>query len=129
MKFKQYLSIMVDDRGFFPIPKFRWVLNKNTRKTAREEAIAASVLQQANPRENISKSHPWGPEEQWILQQAWIHPETLEVELRPVPFNDKHLYTTAETEHGPLPIPNAIKEPEILPMDLHEKLRELFDLD
>lgn len=126
MKFKDYVKL-ISEGGFIPLPRFKWALKKNPRKTAREEAIAASVIQQANPRENISGSHPWGPEESWILQQLWINPDTEEIEWRDILKYDKHLYTNVETEYGPIPIPNSIKEPEILPMDLQEKLRELLD--
>ena len=45
------------------------VIRKNPRKTAREEAIAAEIIEQANPREHITGHFPWGPEQQMVLQQ------------------------------------------------------------
>ena len=124
MTFEQFMSLFCDSRGFVPTPAFRRVLQKNTRSTAREEAIAHEVLRQANPRENISGSHPWQPEEQWVLQQLWIH-DTLDPEWREIPTLDAHLYEMEATPDGQeLPVPNAVKQPGAIPMDLAAKIRE-----
>src|SRR3990167_1265043 len=115
MKFKQYLGTISDASGFFPTSALPQVIRKTAPPTAREEAIAASVIQQANPRENISGHFPWGPEEQMVLQQLWIRPDSdneLRNEWRDVPVERaSELYSTVETEHGPLNVPNAVKEP------------------
>ena len=126
MKFKQYLAIIAGRDGFIPTPHLRKVIAKNPRKTAREEAIAASVIEQANPRENITGRFPWGAEEQIALQQLWINPDTNDVEWRDVPTaGTDNLYTNVETEHGELPVPNAVREPGVVaPANLHEKIRE-----
>ena len=123
MKPKTYLSIITDERGFIPTPHLRRVLVKNTRKTAREEAIAAKIIEAASPRENISGSHPWGPEEQIAIQQLWIHDDG-HTEWRPIPFDDSDLYTVQNTEYGDLPVPNAVRQPAAVPMDLAQKVRE-----
>jgi len=123
MKFKDYVNLITDN-GAIPIPRFRWELRKNTRKTAREEAILGEVIRQANPRQNISGRHPWGPEEDWVLQQLWLKGN--DFEWRDVPKKDQHLYSTVETEFGELPVPNALK-PGVIPMDLREKLREILE--
>ena len=124
MKFREYLDLVTDQEGFIPLPYFREVIHKNTRPTAREEAIAASILEQANPRENISGHAGWGQEESYVLQQPWIQPETGELEWRDVPRLDRHLYSTQDTKLGPLPVPNAVRKPETIPMDLYAKVRE-----
>ena len=124
MKPKDYLKLIQDDRGFVPLPIFRSFLRKNPRKTAREEAIAAEVIRQANPRQNISGHHPWGPEESWVTRQLWTNGE--DIEWRDIPKQDKHLYEVEETRVGPLPVPNAVKHPETVPMDLQAKIRELL---
>jgi hypothetical protein len=131
MKFKDYLRLITDDTGFMPLPRIRAVIRRNKRKTAREEAIAAEVLRQANPRENISGHYPWGPEEQWHLQQLWINVTTEEVEWRDVlPSGVKHLYSIEETEYGDLPVPNSIREPGVVVMDdLRDKIREAMGDD
>ena len=123
MKPKTYFALIADPNGFLPTPRLRRTIKKNDRPTAREEAIAHDVIRKANPRENISGSYPWGPEESLVLQQLWIH-QKLEPEWRDVPIIDQHLYTTQETKFGPLPVPNAVKQPEAVPMDLMSKVRE-----
>jgi hypothetical protein len=124
MKFKQYLSI-ISDNHFIPTPRFQWVIRKNPRKTSREEAIAASVIEQANPRENITSHFPWGPEEQLVLQQLWIGDDT--AEWRDVPIRDaKKLFSVEETEDGEIPIPNAVKEPGMIQGDFQQRLNELL---
>jgi len=123
MKPKDYLTLIADDGGYIPTPRFRRIIRQNMRQTAREEAIAAKVLEAANPRENITGRHPWGEEEQFVLQQLWIH-ATQRPEWRDVPTLDRHLYSTVETEYGPLPVPEAVRQPEQIPMDLAAKVRE-----
>ena len=137
MKFKQYLAVIADPEGFIPTPIFRWVIRKNPRKTAREEAIAAKVIEAANPRENITGHFGWGPEEQFVLQQLWVHPnqkdadtragqELLAPHWRDVPIEGaEDLFTTVETKHGPMPIPNAVREPGQVKADFRERLNEL----
>ena len=124
MKFREYLDLICDEEGWIPIPHVREVIRENTRSTAREEAIAASILEQANPRENLSGHAGWDQEETWVLEQLWIHLETSELQWRDVPRHDQHLYTTQETRLGPLPVPNAVRKPETIPMDLRAKIRE-----
>ena len=131
MKFRQYIDKAGDGKGFFPALDLRWVIRKNSSHTAREEAIAASVIQQANPRENISGHFPWGPEEQMVLQQLWIpHWESEKVEWRDVPVEGAaKLYSTVETEHGPLNVPNSVKEPGVVQGDFSQRLRETLGED
>ena len=125
-----FSSIIADPDGFVPTPRLRWAINKNTRKTAREEAIAAEVLTQANPRENITGHFPWGPEEVLGLQQLFIHPETKETDWREVPTKGAgDLFTVEETEDGPLPVPNALKEPGQVQGDFGQRLDELIGGD
>ena len=127
MKFKQYLQLIADPIGFVPLPRFQWVIHQNPRKTAREEAIAAEVLQQANPRENITGHFPWGPEQQLVLQQLWIHLEKELIQWRDVPTaGAKDLYSVEETEFGDLPVPNAVKEPGMVRGDFQQRLREIL---
>ncbi len=127
MKFKEYLAIIADPAGFIPIPRLRWSIKKNPRKTAREEAIAAEVLQQANPRENITGRFPWGAEEQMVLQQLWIHPEKELIEWRDVSTKKAaELYSVEETEFGNLPVPNAVKEPGMVRGDFGQRIRDIL---
>ena len=130
MKFKTYLALIADPAGFIPIPRFQWVIKKNPRKTAREEAIAAEVIQQANPRENITGHYPWGPEEQMVLQQLWIHPEKELIEWRDVSAEDAaELYSVEETEFGDLPVPRAINEPGTIQGDFKQRIRDILGED
>jgi hypothetical protein len=130
MKPKQYLSLIADSNGFIPIPRFRWVIQKNPRKTAREEAIVGEILKQANPRENISGCYPWGPEEKMVLQQVWIHPDSEIVVWRDVPIHGTDdLYSTVDTEFGELPVPNSIREPEMIRGDFGQRLKEILGDD
>jgi hypothetical protein len=130
MKFRDFTRLIADPAGFIPIPRFQWVIRKNPRKTAREEAIAAEVLQQANPRENITGHYPWGPEEQLVLQQLWIHPEREAIEWRDVPVSGaKDLYSVIETEFGDLPVPNAVKEPGAVQGDFKQRIRKILGED
>lgn len=122
MKFKDYLTAIAGPDGFFPTPHLRQIIKKNQRATAREEAIAASILEQANPRENISGHAGWDKEETLVLQQLWIGNQT--AEWRDVPTLDKHLYSIQDTKLGPMPVPNAVRQPEVVPMDLQAKIRE-----
>jgi len=39
------------------------------------------------------------------------------------------LYSTVETENGPLDVPNAIKEPGVIQGDFHERIRETLEED
>ena len=127
MKFKEYLHIIADPEGFVPTPHFHWIVRKNPRKTAREEAIAAEIIEKSNPHENITSHYPWGAEEQFVHQQLWIHPEKELYEWRDVPMSgaDK-LYSVEETEFGDLPVPNAIKEPGMVRGDFKQRLREML---
>lgn len=129
MKFKDYLALIADNQGCIPTPRFRWELRTNQRSTAREEAIAAEVLRQANPRENLTGRFPWGQEEQMVLQQLWIKsPAT--AEWRDVPIDGaRELYCVADTAHGPLPVPNAIREPGQVQGDLRQRVREILGED
>lgn len=135
MKFKQYLETLSDKQGFFATSELRWVIRKNPSKTAREEAIAASIIKQANPRENISGHFPWGPEEQMVLQQLWIHPDAeslrdLRPEWRDVPIHGAdHLFSTVQTEHGPLNVPEAIREPGTVRADFTDRIKEALGED
>ncbi len=130
MKFKTYLALIADPAGLIPIPRLRWSIKKNPRKTAREEAIAAEVIQQANPRENITGHYPWGAEEQMVLQQLWIHPEKELIEWRDVSTaGDKELFSVEATEFGDLPIPNILKEPGMVRGDFQQRLREILGED
>ena len=125
MKFKQFVELLFDPDGFIPTGHLRWDIRKNERKTAREEAIAAEVFRQANPRENITGHFPWGPEEQMVLQQLWVKPSTEYVEWRDVQVaGAKELYTTVPTEHGDMPVPNAVKEPESVQADFRQRVRD-----
>jgi len=128
VKHKNYQAAITDENGFVLTPHSRLIFRQNLRNTAREEAIAASVLQQANPRENITGSHPWGPEEQWVRQQLWIH-DTKQPEWRDEPRLDRHLYSVVETEYGPLPVPETIKQPGQVPMDLAARVKEALGED
>jgi hypothetical protein len=127
MKFKQYLNIIADSQGFIPLFRFRWEIRRNPRKTAREEAIAAKVMEMANPRENITGHFPWGPEEQMVLQQLWIQPEKELVVWRDVHVKGSGgLYSVVETAFGDLPVPNSVKEPGTVQGDFRERLREIL---
>ena len=124
MKFKEFLELIADTQGFIPTGHLRRIIHKNPRNTAREEAIAAKIIEQANPLQNISGRHPWGEEEQFVLQQLWIRPTDDHVEWRDVPLLAKPLFTVEETEHGPLPVPKAVREPSVVPMDLQARINE-----
>lgn len=127
MKFKQYLQLITDPEGFIPTPRFKWTIRQNQRQTAREEAIAGEILKQSNPRENITYSYPWGPEQQMVLQQLWIHSEIEEAEWRDIPTQGaSELYSVVDTEFGEMPVPNSIREPEIVRGDFHDKLKEII---
>ncbi len=127
MKSKTYIALITGQDGFIRFPHFQWVIHKNPRKTAREEAIAAEIIEKANPRENITGHYPWGPEEQMVLQQLWIHPEKELVEWRDVPTaKAAELYSVEETEFGPLPIPNSVKEPGMVRGDFGQRIREIL---
>ena len=127
MKFKAYLDLIAGPGGFIPTPRFQWIIQKNLRKTAREEAIAAEVLRQANPRENISGHYPWGPEEQCVLQQLWIHPESELAEWRDIhTAGTSELYSVEQTKTGDLPVPNAVKEPGTIRGDFRQRLRDIL---
>jgi hypothetical protein len=126
MKFKQYLAFLVDPNGLIPTPRLRWVIRRNKRPTAREEAIAAEVIRQANPRENITGHFSWGPEEQMVLQQLWVRDNGVGI-WRDVPIKGaEKLFSTVETEHGDMPVPNAVKEPGVVQGDFRERLREVL---
>lgn len=132
MKFKDYLASITDPSGFFPLPHLRWIIKKNTRPTAREEAIAAEVIRQANPRENITGSFPWGQEEQLVLQQLWMNPDKVSdlyngiAEWRDVPIDNAD---TLFTEQDGLPVPNAVNEPGAVVGDFRGRLREVLGED
>ena len=125
MKFKRYQQLIADLNGFIPTPRFQWVIRKNERSTAREEAVLAEVMQKANPRENITGRFPWGAEEQMVLQQLWIHPIGRS-EWRDIPIRDAEaLYSTEQTKSGEeFPVPNALKEPGMVKGDFPERLKE-----
>jgi hypothetical protein len=130
MKFKQYLALISDPGGFVPTPRFHWDIRTNTRKTAREEAIAAEIIEQANPRENITGHFPWGPEQQMVLQQLWVHPERELAVWRDVPTKgDSELYSVEQTEHGELPVPNAVKEPGTIRGSFLDRIKEALGED
>ncbi len=130
MKFKTYLALITDPLGFIPIPRLQWVIKKNPRKTAREEAIAAEIIEVANPRENITGHYPWRAEEQMVLQQLWIHPEKELIEWRDVRTEKAaELYSVEETEFGDLPIPNILKEPGMVRGDFQQRIREILGED
>ena len=130
MKFKQYLKLLSDSKGFMPTPRFRWTIHQNDRKTAREEAILSEVQRQANPRENITGSFPWGPEQQMVLQQLWIHSEHEVITWRDVPINKaKELYSIEETEFGDIPVPNALKEPGMVQGDFGQRIKDILGDD
>jgi len=124
MKPKDYLIIITDLNGFVSTPRLQWVIKKNPRKTAREEAIAAEVLRQANPRENITGNFPWGPEEQMVLQQLWIGPNL--AEWRDVPIRGAEGFFS---NVDGMPVPNAIKEPGVVRGDFRQKLRKTLRED
>ena len=124
MKHKEYLAAL---DGWTPTTFMRWVIRKNERPTAREEAIAAEVIKQANPRENITGHFPWGPEEQLVLQQLWTHSEE-DPKWVDVPIAGASELFTVDEETG-IPIPNAVREPEVVEMDLESKLEELLGDD
>lgn len=128
MKFKQYLALITAPDGFIPTPHFRWEIRQNARSTAREEAIAAHVLEQANPRENITGHFSWGPEQQLVLQQLWIHPDREVTEWRDTPTKGaEELYSVVPTEHGDLPVPNAVKEPGVVQGDFQQRIRKILE--
>lgn len=125
MKFKEYLALISDDNGSFPTQRLRWTIRKNPSKTAREEAIAAEVLRQANPRSNITGHFPWGPEEQLVLQQLWVQPKTGAALWRDVPIKGaESLYSTEKTKFGDLHVPNAIKEPGTVRGSFTDRIHE-----
>lgn len=136
MKFKQYLALLAGPDGFIPTPHLQWVIRKNTRSTAREEAIVAEVIKQANPRENITGHFPWGPEEQMVLQQLWIketktpsgyrdYAYDVREEWRDVPIEGaEDLFSTVSTEHGDMPVPDAVREPGVVRGDFQGRIRE-----
>lgn len=127
MKFKRYLEVICDPKGFVPTSRLQWIIRKNTRPTAREEAIAAKVLEDADPRQNISSRYPWGAEQQMVLQQLWILPASQLVEWRDVPTEGgQDLYSVEQTESGPLPVPDAVKEPGVIKGDFRQRLKELL---
>ena len=127
MKFKQYLALIADPQGFIPTPRFQWVIRKNERPTAREEAIAAEVLERANPRENITGHFPWGVEEQMVLQQLWIQPDHEVAVWRDVLLaGGADLYSVEPTVFGDLPVPNAIKEPGMVKGDFGQRIKEIL---
>jgi len=127
MKFKQFIQFIADPDGAIPTMRLRWVIYNNPRSTAREEAIAASVIEQANPRENITSHFPWGPEQQLILQQLWIHPEQETAEWRDIPIKGaEDLYSVAQTKHGDLPVPNTVKEPGMFRCDFQQRIKEML---
>ena len=123
MKFKQYLQL-ISLHGSFPTPHLRWIIRTNSSPTAREEAIAASMIEQANPRENITGHFPWGPEQQFVLQQLWICGST--PEWRDVPIEGaEELYSDVDG----LPVPITVKEPGQVIGDFRERLREILGED
>lgn len=126
MKFKTYLDAITSQDGFFPTPHLRWIIKKNSRPTAREEAIAAEVLVQANPRENITGHYGWGPEEQLVLQQLWIRPAQETAEWRDVPTHDA---AKLFSDQDGLPVPNAVKEPGQIVGDFRGRLKEILGED
>lgn len=134
MKFKEYLALISSPDGFIPTPRLKWIIRQNVRKTAREEAIAAEVIKQANPRENITGHFPWGPEQQLVLQQLWIRPgpppAAQTVEWRDIPIEGaSDLSYIEETAFGPLPVPNAVKEPGTVRGDFSARIKEALGED
>ena len=129
MKFKQYLSLITDLNGFIPTTRLRWTVRKNDRPTAREEAIAAKIIEDANPRENITGRFPWGTEEQFVLQQLWIQPGQVGVWRDVTTAGGESLYSTEKTAFGDLPVPNAIKEPGQVKADFHQRIKEMLGED
>ena len=130
MKFREYLALITDPDGFVPTPRLQWIIRKNKRKTAREEAIAAEIIEVANPRENITGHYPWRAEEQFVLQQLWIHPEKELIEWRDVSTEKAaELYSVEETEFGNLPVPNAVKEPGMVRGDFGQRIRDILGED
>ena len=125
MKFKQYLAfISSDPNGFIPTPHMRQIIRKNDRPTVREEAILGKLIESADPRHNITGHYGWNQEEQLVLQQLWIREAPVASEWRDVPTEGAdELYTT--TEEG-IPVPNAVNQPEVLHMDINERLREIL---
>ena len=122
MKFKDYILSATSSDGYIAVPRFRQVIRKNPRKTAREEAIAAEVIRQANPRQTITGHYPWGPEEQLVLQQLWISKK--DEEWRDVPIVDDGLYSAGKDD---IPIPEAVREPGAVIGDFVERLREILE--
>jgi len=130
VKFKDYLRLVADLNGFVPTQRLRWIIRKNDRPTAREEAIVAKVIEAANPRNNITGHYGWGPEEQMVLQQLWINPETTAIDWRDIPTKDAtKFYSVEETDSGPLPIPNFIKEPGAVQGDFGKRVSEILGKD
>jgi hypothetical protein len=130
MKFKQFLAQLADQDGFIPTAHLRWVIRSNTRNTAREEAIAAEVIRQANPRENITGSFPWGPEQSMILQQLWRKTDGSDSQWRDVTTHDADkLFSTHQTKQGPLPVPNTFSDPEEIQPNFKQRLAELLGDD
>lgn len=118
---------LADQNGFLPTPLFQWVIHTNPRHTAREEAIAAKVIEAANPRENITGRFPWGTEQSMVLQQLWIHPHSAETAWKDVPIKDaESLYSVHHTEYGELPVPNAVAQPETIKADFLKRLKEIL---
>jgi hypothetical protein len=126
MKFKKFLQQSKGRDGFYPTMTLRWAIRKNTRKTAREEAIAAKIIEQANPRENVTGHFPWGPEEQTVLQQLWYHDARDVGQWRDVLVEGAELICT---EQDGLPVPNAVKEPGIVIGNFPERMKELLGED
>lgn len=127
MKFKQYVQLIADGSGSIPTPHLRRRILRNPRPTAREEAIAAKILEEANPRENITGHHPWGPEQQVVWEQLWIDPATRMTEWRSISIVDaEKFYTTVPTKHGDLPVPNAILEPGVIQGDFNQRIKEVL---
>ncbi len=124
MKYRQFIKLITGPDGFLPTPHLRRIIRKNDRPTAREEAIAAKVIEEANPRENISGHYGWDKEETFILQQLWIRPSDEQAEWRDVPISGAD-YLVSYTEDG-MPVPEAVREPAVLEMDLVQRIRELL---
>jgi hypothetical protein len=120
--------------GFTSTPHFRWDFRQNPRPTAREEAIAAKMIEEANPRENIAGHYPWGPEQQWVLQQLFVKLDE-DVEAGPYEWRDvprkgaDALYSIEQTEHGDLPIPDAVGKPGVIQGDFRQRIREALGED
>jgi hypothetical protein len=72
-----------------------------------------------------------------VLQQFWLNTHSLELraatragEWRDIPIADaEKLYVIVETEHGDLPVPNALKEPEQVQGDFGQRIKELLGLE